>query len=29
MDQIMFVLAIPAIGILACIVVSYLITEGE
>lgn len=27
-DQITFVLAIPAIGILACIVISYLITEG-
>lgn len=27
-DQIMFVLAIPAVGILACIVITYLITEG-
>ena len=28
-DQIIFVLGIPAIGILACIVISYLITEGN
>lgn len=27
-DQLIFVLAIPAIGILACIVVTYFITEG-
>lgn len=27
-DQITFVLAIPAVGILSCIVVTYLITEG-
>jgi len=29
MDQIIFVLGIPAIGILACIVISYLIAEGK
>lgn len=28
-DQLIFVLAIPAIGILACIVVTYFITEGS
>lgn len=28
-DQLIFVLAIPAIGILACIVVTYFITEGN
>jgi inorganic pyrophosphatase len=28
-DQLIFVLAIPAVGILACIIVSYLITEGN
>lgn len=28
-DQIIFVLGIPAIGILACIVISYLIAEGK
>ncbi len=27
-DQLIFVLAIPAVGIIACIIVSYLITEG-
>ena len=29
MDQIIFVLGIPAIGILACIAISYLIAEGK
>ena len=29
LDQIIFVLGIPAIGILACIVVSYLVTDGK
>jgi hypothetical protein len=27
-DQLIFVLGIPAIGILACVVITYLITEG-
>ena len=29
MDQIIFVLGIPAVGIIACIIVSYLITDGK
>ncbi len=28
-DQLIFVLAIPAIGILACVVITYIITEGN
>jgi len=28
-DQLIYVLSIPAIGILACIVVTYIITEGN
>jgi hypothetical protein len=27
-DQLIFVLGVPAIGIIACIIVSYFITEG-
>ena len=29
MDQIIFVLGIPSVGIIACIIVSYLITDGK
>jgi len=28
-DQLIFVLGIPAVGILACVVVTYIITEGS
>jgi inorganic pyrophosphatase len=28
-DQLIFVLAIPAMGVLACIVITYMITEGN